>query len=722
MGIGTLQKANSFSHLNRRNWCVFALMFAAAPVLGADHPLFTPPVSPVVPDVRDADWVRTPVDAFILARLEREKLTPTAPADRITLLRRVTFDLTGLPPTPEHVDAFLDDREPDAYERLVERLLASPRYGEQWAQHWLDVVRYADSDGFEYDAARPHAWRYRDWVIRTFNEDMPYDRFIREQIAGDELSPDDPYAAVATGLHRLGPLRLSAGNQDEEKNRQEVLTEMLDILGPAFLGVTLGCVRCHDHKFDPFSQVDYYQLQAFFAGTVAKDIPLATEAEQAAHEKKVTAWKERVADLQAKIATLEKPVRTRLVAAKKAELGDTVQKVTVSEDEVAAAMSPTERNQCAELRAAVTAAQRDEPAPLPAITAVAETGTEPPATHVLNRGEPGKRLQQVHPAFPIALSGSRTSAQPGATGRRSALAAWITSKDHPLTARVMVNRIWQHHFGRGIVATTNDFGAMGTPPTHPALLDWLATEFVARGWSIKAMHRLVVNSATYRQASRAEPRSLEHDPDNQLWSRMARRRLRAEELRDSVLAVAGTLNPKQGGPGVKVPLSEEVGALIYKGVWLPTRDPAEHTRRTVYLFLKRNVRPPLLECFDAPSTMVSCGTRNVSTHTGQSLAMMNSALLGEQSWALAARVMRETDGTPSAMIDRAYRLTLARPARDDERDVAGTFLRRQSELLEQGVPPRSPTVLPDGVDAIRAAALADLCLVLFNLHEFVYVN
>ena len=602
---------------------------------------FRPPQRPEIPRVQQSQWIRTPVDAFVLAKLEHVGLQPSPQADRGTLARRIYFDLTGLPPTPEQLDAYLADRSLDAYEQLVDRLLASPEYGQRWAQHWLDVVRYADSDGFEYDDPRPHAWRYRDWVIGALNSDKPFHRFVREQIAADELYPRDRAALAALGLHRLGPLRLNAGIQDEDKNRQEVLTEIVDAVGSAFLGLTFGCARCHDHEFDPITQSDYYGMQAFFAATQAIDIPL--------------------------------------VAVK-------------------------------------TEPKTDEKKAVPSIMAVWDRDREVPATFILERGEPHQRLSKVGPAVPSVLVSvgqtasltirrcPTTIASGGgdSTGRRAALAEWLTRADHPLTARVFVNRLWLHHFGQGIVATPNDFGAMGAPASHPRLLDWLAVEFARNNWSVKRLHRLMVLSATYRQSSKTS-KSNSRDPDNELLWRANRRRLEAEVIRDALLAVSGNLNRLMGGPSVRLPLPPEIAKLQYKGTWQADPNPARHLQRTIYLFVKRNNRLPLLESFDVPDTTVSCGRRTESSHAGQALMLLNSPLLDRQARRFAARLKAETAECNTALlIKRAYRLALSRSPSKEELALGREFLEN----------PRGE--FPD--------RMADFCLVLFNLDEFLYVD
>jgi hypothetical protein len=730
------------------------------------HWAFKPPVRPAVPTVRATGWVRNPIDAFVLAKLETAGLRPAPEADRLTLIRRVTLDLIGLPPTPEEVGAFLTDDRPGAYERVVERLLASPHFGERWATHWLDVVRFAESNGYELDGERPHAWRYRDYVVKSFNDDKPYDRFLTEQIAGDELAAGkDPREAaellVATGLHRCGPVHVVSGNLDADVVRQEVLTEMVNGLGSAVLGLTVGCARCHDHKFDPVSQGDYYRLQAFFAGVKYADVGFATEEEKAARKKAADELNAKIAPLKKQIAAIDAPVKAKLTREKRAALepqyrealdtpadkrtaeqkklaADAQPLIKVSWDEVLDALPPGERAKRAALREELHALEARMPPPAPAAWAVKAEDKEAQA-FVLKRGSPKSKWTAVVPAFPRVLA--NTPAEPKT---RTELAAWLTRPDHPLTARVMVNRLWHHHFGRGIVASPNDFGVRGERPTHPELLDWLAAEFVSpspptavgglnRPWSLKHVHRLIVTSATYRQASNVplSPTVAKADPENKLLWRMNRRRLEAEAIRDSVLVAAGTLNRQVGGLSVKVPLEPEVYDLIFTedepdGLWPVTPDATQHTRRSVYLFAKRNVRLPMFEAFDQPDTLNSCAVRPVSTFAPQALILMNGPLVQEQGKALAVRLVRESGNDPGRQIDGVYRRALGRAPTDAEKQLAVEFLKGQTETIRDRLKARLPLglpagELPAGADPAAVRALADLCVAVFNTNEFVYV-
>jgi hypothetical protein len=750
-----------------------------------DHWAFRKPLRPNLPRTSNPGWIRSPVDAFLLARLDQAGLKPSPATDRATLLRRVTFDLTGLPPTPAETEAFLADASPNAYEKVVDRLLASPHFGERWAQHWLDVARYAESNGYELDAERPHAWRYRDYVVRSLNVDKPYDRFVTEQLAGDLLvhTNQTPEAAaplaglglplnrlllaawtggrhrptakeaewlVAAGFNRCGPVHLVSGNLDAEVQRQEVLTEMTTAVGSAFLGLTVGCARCHDHKFDPLSLADYYRLEAFFAATKPRETDLADAAERADFDRRRREIENQTQPLKKQVADLDRPYRDRLTAAKRAALEpafcealDTPankrtpqQKVLASQagilikvswDEILAALTPVDRERRGALRARIHELEARLPPPNAAAWTVAET-VPVPATHVLKRGSLKNKGAVVRPAYPHVLHATATSENLS----RLDLARWLTRPDHPLTARVIVNRLWQHHFGRGLVATPNDFGVRGERPTHPELLDWLATELVESGWSLKHLHRLMVLSAAYQQDSRPlDPEGKRLDPDNRLLWRMNRQRLEGETLRDNVLAVTGTLNPHLGGPMIRVPLEPEVYDLIFTegepdGLWPVTPDPREHGRRSLYLFAKRNVRLPMLEAFDQPDTLISCPVRPVSTFAPQALILLNGPFMQEQARVFAGRVLRECGDNPTAQIARAHQLALGRPPRAAEVETARTFLDSQADLLRDRLRARLPVGVPAGipeaVDPARAAALADFCLALLNRNEFTYVR
>ena len=675
------------------------------------HWAFQPVVRPKLPVVKQAAWPKSPLDTFILAGLEAKGRSPAVPANREVLIRRVTLDLVGLPPTLAEIDAFVRDASPRAYETLVDRLLASPHYGERWGRHWLDLARFAESDGFEHDAARPNAWRYRDYVVRAFNADKPYDRFIREQLAGDELFPGDPDAQIATAFNLLGPDMVDSA--DQVQRRRNTLNDMTDTTALALLGLTVGCARCHDHKFEPIAQRDYYRLQAFFtAAKFRHDLPVPTAAESHAHEMAMAAYGEQTKAVQTQIFALEEPPRKTLLERKLAKLSpeaqaahrvakeqrtteqenqvlETAHLVAVTAKEIGAAMKKPDRERHAVLLAELKPFPK--PRPLPATLAL-QNGA-PAKTHVLHRGDYNQPGDEVRAGFPQVLSGVGAAASEPAENVRAPLAHWVASAAHPLTARVMVNRIWQHHFGRGLVGTPSDFGTHGQKPTHPALLDWLAAEFTGRGWSVKAMHRLMLLSATYQQASTVATAELVHDPENRLLGRMNRLRIEGEVIRDSLLAISGELNLKVGGPGVFPPIPKE----LFEGAkgWIASTDPRDHTRRSLYIFARRNLRFPFLEVFDAPDNNLSCSARERSTTAPQSLTLLNA----EEVLAAAARTaerLTEAADSPEGRVTLAYRLIIGRPPTAVERRLAVEFLAR------------SP--------------LSELCRGLFNLNAFVYVD
>ncbi len=728
------------------------------------HWAFRTVVRPALPSLRDQKWVRTPADVFIQHKLEAARLTPAPVADRLTLCRRLYLDLLGLPPTPAEIDAFLSDQNPDAYEKLVERLLASPHYGERWGTHWLDVVRFAESNGYEADGVRPHAWRYRDYVVKSFNEDKPYNVFLTEQIAGDEIAiakgnTAPPELWVPTGMHRCGPVHMVSGNLDPEVVRQEVLTEMVNGLGTATMGLTVGCARCHDHKFDPISLGDYYRLQAFFAAARYVDVEFATDEEKTSREKAIATIAARITPLRKQVSEIDAPIKARLTQAKRealelrykvalavpADQRTPEQKKLVSEtgpllkvtwDEVLAALSREDRGRRESLRQQIHALEATLPPPSPSAWAIKDSDNRP-ESFVLKRGNAKGKWSAVNAAFPRVLTSNAIQPQ-----SRLELAKWLTQPHHPLTARVIVNRIWQHHFGRGIVATPNDFGTRGAQPTHPELLDWLAKEFVeptwhpagqkaGQPWQLKQIHRLIVLSATYRQASRETAEAHKLDPDNKLLSHMPRRRLEAEAIRDSVLTASGELNRTVGGPSVRVPLEPEVYDLIFTegepdGLWLVTPDVRQHARRSIYLFNKRNVRLPILEAFDQPDTLNSCAVRPVSTFAPQALILMNGPFVQEQGKALAVRIVGEVGEDRRRQIDSLYRRAYGRNATEEELQLALAFLDEQAASFRDRLRARLPIglpalALPGTVDLAGTRALADLCVVVFNTSEFAYI-
>jgi hypothetical protein len=698
------------------------------------HWAFVPPVRPPIPAVRHNERVRTDMDRFILAALEAKGLMLAPEADRATLARRLCFDLTGLPPTPEEVETFQHATSPDAYEKLVERYLASPRYGERWGKYWLDTAGYADSNGyFNADSDRPYAWRYRDYVIKSFNDDKPYDRFVREQLAGDETLGYVPGAAVtpemvelltATHFLRNAPdgTGESDGNPDEVRiDRYTVLEGTLQVTMNSLLGITIQCARCHEHKFEPIAHDEYYSLQAIFfpaynpeRWATPKDriVTIATPERRAEHKRCMDQIDRQIKALQESLKNVAGPLRDQLLDERLQKLAkserDAIRKahdtppdkrspqqkalldkqkevVAISDDDLAKRFA-----EFAALREEITKAiaqrEKDRPKPLETLSVFVETDPNPPAHHVLKRGRHNAPGREVQPGVPAAFCSAKNQYQieprPAgriSTGRRTAFARWVTSPDNPLFARVMVNRIWQHHFGVGLVATPDNVGQSGAKPSHPELLDWLACRFIEGGWSIKAMHRLIVNSSVYRQASiQYSVLSTQHstDPDNRLLSRFPLRRLDAESLRDSMLAISGELDCRSGGPFVPTERNAE-GSVIVK------EDQAGSHRRSVYLQQRRTQVLTMLELFDAPAIVSNCSARTTSTIPLQSLALLNSDFARLRAAAFARRLEREAGTDEDKRITRAFCLACSRAPTVEERTAAQRFLSGQCKLYEK---------------------------------------
>jgi hypothetical protein len=634
-----------------------------------------------------------PIDRFILARLRKAGIKPSPSADPRTLIRRIYFDVIGLPPAPEEVEEFTSawqevSAKPQAarsqielWERVVDRLLASPHYGERWGRHWLDVVRFAESDGYRLDSLRPDAYRYRDYVIRSFNDDKPYDQFVREQIAGDELFPDNPDALVAIGFLTHGIYEF---NQRHVRNQwHEMVSEVVDVTGEAFLGLSVGCARCHDHKFDPILQRDYYSLRAFFDGILpSEDLPYATNAQRAEHETKLAVWASKTAAIRKQIDAIESPVRAKDAATALSKFPRDIQEmlkkpyaqrdpleqqlatlayrqVIFEYEKLDTKIKGAEKDRLLDLRKELAKFDADKPAPLPMCQSTREVGKEPPPTTI------PKKSGHVDPAFLTVLGDAAPSITPpnhqASSGRRAAVANWLARPEHPLTSRVIVNRIWQQHFGTGLVATANDFGNLGEKPSHPELLDWLADRFAKDGWSMKKLHRLILTSKTYQQSSLAPPDAvaLKKDPDNRLLWKMAPRRLDAEQIRDAMLVVTGRLDARVGGPSAEF------------------KEP----RRSVYLKWLRNTKEPLLDVFDIPDGFTSSARRNVTTTSTQALLMINSPLMIQNGQYFADRLHKDNKTTDEQRIDRAFRLAFARSPTGRESDIARTFLAEQIKRI-----------------------------------------
>jgi hypothetical protein len=703
--------------------------------------------------------VQNPVDRFLDHARRSRGLEPAPRASRPTLLRRAYLDLIGLPPTPAQAAAFLADERPDAWERLIDTLLASPHYGERWGRHWLDVARYADSGGYEHDYDRPNAWRYRDYVIRAFNQDKPYDVFLKEQIAGDELDTTTDETLIATGFLRAGP-RVGFREKDNPERRNDYLDDLIATTGRGVLGLTVQCARCHNHKFDPISQKDYYSLATTFFGYVETTHPLVPRAEAAAYEKKVREVAAGQAAVRAEIAKIEEPYERRLrqdaykrypahvqQAIAKSERERTpgeqllaqqvIEAVNIGPRAIEALLTPDESAQRRQLADRIAALEKQRPAPIPVAEIAtdgdyrfapdgpgdevigcpkcratdATSGTflhtgpgryQAPPSHFLIRGDPNAKGSVMTPGFvTVATYGNPPTEIPPAdgrtSGRRRALAEWLASPQNPLTARVIVNRLWHHHFGRGIVATVDNFGRMGETPTHPELLDWLAVEFVNRGWSIKEMHRLMMTSEAYQMASTyVHPANQEKDPQNHYLWRFRTQRLDAEIVRDSILAVGGSINLTIGGPSVFPALPKELLTSVSHGVWKKEEDGPAVWRRSVYVYRRRGLVFPMFQVFDLPEQNVTSGARTVSTVPTQALALLNDPFVIRQAQLFADRLKQDAGDDPVKQIDLAYRIALTRPPSETEAALA--------------------------LHAVRTRSLVDLTHVLFNLNEFVYLR
>lgn len=723
----------------------------------------------------------TPIDAFLNEKLREKGVRAAAPATRAVLIRRATIDLTGLPPTPEETAAFVNDKAPDAYPRLIERLLASSRYGERWGRHWLDVARYADTGGYSNDFERPNAWRYRDYVIRSFNNDKPYDRFVREQIGGDELDGGNAESLIAVGFLRSGPWEHTAMSV-EAVTRQLFLDDVTNSVGVTFLGMTLGCARCHDHKFDPIPTKDYYAVQGVFATTefARRPVPfLASEntkdiAADRAHMLEVVADNRRSMD--SFDAKARENVMRKHGVSRVEDLPKGVLQTAVREKE---GITPEEFEQFKlyQKHGQIYRESQDRyeakafsvsSGPLDGHTDGGQNVKYPraaeyraPAVHVLPGGNiqsPGEAVDAGVLSIVARYSGLPEPVMPkDVSGRRATLANWIADARNPLTARVMVNRIWQYHFGRGIAADTNNFGKMGGKPAHPELLDFLAASFVEQGWSVKAMHRMMMLSEAYQRASTpADGEWKTKDPANALLSYYPPRRVEAEVLRDSILAVAGELSLETGGPGVFPQINDDVmkqprhamGSLqpLYQASPLKR----QRNRRTVYTFQQRSLIDPMVEVFNGPTLDLSCERREASTVPTQAFALFNGQFVHDMALAFAARLEKE-QGSLDGRVERAFALAFNRKPAREEKEMALAHIRKQTAYHEKTAPPTKAkaepivhTIVseltgeksqfvqkqdtrpyeanlhPSDVGA-GTRALADFALVLLNANEFVYV-
>jgi hypothetical protein len=677
-----------------------------------------------IPPVLNAPFVNNEVDRFVLAKLNEKGFQPAPAASRAAFIRRLSFNLHGLPPALTDVEAFVNDKSPDAYEKLVDRMLASKHYGEKWGKHWLDLVRYGDTGGFEQDPYMLYAWRYRDYVIDSFNADKPYDRFVKEQIAGDELF-EDPAAQQGTGYYTVGPNR-DMLYKVEDINRVETLTDYVDTTSSVFLGLTTGCARCHDHKYDPIPQKDYYRMQAIFAPFQKTRVFLHYNNARG-YDLSENTRTFKLYDIGTELASIKKPYFEKMKAERLAKLGAEVEAAFATDEEQ---RSPQQKVLFERYNKSVSP-RDDEIWPIlndrdkdrldkaksrllslygsygtgPFSPGLTDVGRESPKTFVPGKGTPFG--EEVKPGFLTALGGGDIPEPPLdslTTQRRKALAEWLASPENPLTARVMVNRVWQFHFGRGLVATSSDYGMRGAAPSHPELLDWLTQRFIADGWSLKKLHKLILLSSTYRQQAESNPASAakvrEQDPDNIFLSHFNRRRLEAEEVRDAVLSASGQLNAKMYGVPVVPELAPEelFGMSLGPGTFWPvTTNKAEHQRRSIYMLARRTYRMPMLEVFDQPEGVLSCSRRENSTTATQSLSLLNSRFIVDQASALAT--------SANADINKIWRSVLRRNPDAAEVKMAEEFLAKQTQQLGSA-----------------QSAARELVRALLNTNEFQYVD
>ena len=737
---------------------------------------FKPITRPAVPKIENAGRVRTPIDAFVLAKLREQKLDFAPDADKATLIRRVTLDLTGLPPTPDETDAFVSDTSPDPYEKVVDRLLASPTYGERWARHWLDVAGYADSNGYsEADSPRLHAWRYRDYVIRAFNEDRPWKDFIAEQLAGDELAgathadmqqtlsdPKRRDELIATAFLRMAPDGTGDANDDMKLARNQVIAEELKVVSSSLLGLTVGCAQCHDHRYDPIPQTDYYRMRAIFEPAFdwqsrwrppfQRQYSLYTAAERA----KANEVEKQIGDINREAQAMSKKFLDEIFEKKIIELPE------AEREPYRTARATAEKDRTPEQKALIkkypnalalysldlydAAAQKkvtDKTAegtklratlpPEGMVMALTEVKGIVPETHLFNRGDHDQPKQLVTPgeltvlATPQIEPVKAEQMQSGSSGRRLAYARWLMSGKHPLVARVLVNRFWLNHFGRGIVNTPGDFGALGERPTYPELLDWLASEFMEGGWKLKPLHKLMVMSTAYRQSSRNDA-SLKADPDNKVFARFKMQRLDAETLRDSMLATAGLLNPSPFGPPSSIARDPFGRIVTGKEMLNANRDVTkvdangpDDFRRSIYVQVRRKTPLTVLETFDEPTMQPNCELRARTTVAPQSLMMMNDTFVLDAARNLATRLRDELPDAARAQIVRAWTILFSRTPQEADLHRALAYIAEQTEAARNyhhGIQHAKNAPAPDP----QLDALASYCQVLFSSNRFFYVE
>ncbi len=705
-------------------------------VAGLTHWAFQAPERAKLPAAKNQQWVRNPIDRFILARLEKEGIAPSPEADRVTLIRRLSFDLLGLPPSLAEIDAFVKDDRTDAYERLVDRLLESPHYGERWGRHWLDVARYADSNGYSIDAPR-EIWKYRDWVIDAFNRDMPFDQFVIEQVAGDMLPNATLDQRIATGFHRNTPIN-QEGGIDKEQFRVESVADRVATTGVAFLGLTLGCARCHDHKYDPVSQKEFYQLFAFLNNADEPTLDIASPEVA----KKREEFRQQIKEVETQIEEFEKEWRGKLTEEQRQKLKPEISEIlrlgmdqrTEKQKQTLFKFLAGEDARVKDWSAKLADLKKREPK-FPT-TMVMQERKQPRETHIHITGDFTRKGERVSSGVPGVL---HHLAKPGSQGaglggyNRLHLAKWLVDPKNPLVARVTINRMWQQYFGKGIVETENDFGTQSSPPSHPELLDWLAVEFMQpsvdassedakKAWDLKRMHRLMVTSATYRQSSKHRRDLTEKDPHNRLLARQARLRLDAEIIRDAALTASGLLNRKIGGTSVYPPQPEGIYRFTQVVREWPTSSGADRYRRGMYVAFWRSAPFPGLLVFDAPDATASC-TRRIRSNTPlQALTLLNDQAFLELAQGLATRILKEGPANDTERLEFAFRVCLSRKPTAKEAERLEKFLALQMSGFEAApadAKKLAPAKLPEGATAPQFATWVAVSRVLLNLDEFI---
>lgn len=688
---------------------------------------FQPLTDPIAPEVASKDFVANPIDAFVAHKIEQAGLSVGQPADPASLIRRLHYDLTGLPPTRELVDSYVADPSETHYARIVDRLLASPEYGQRWGRHWLDLVRYAETNSYERDGAKPEVWRFRDYVVDSINQDKPFSEFATEQIAGDEL-PFEPEHLVATGYYRLG--LWDDEPADPLQARYDDLDDIVMTTGQVFLGLTVNCARCHDHKIDPISQKDYYRFLGFFAGLNRYGVrggdsvekyslrPMLPPAEGKDYLETVNRYRQTRDRLQRTQNEIHNKIRSDFQPVEHEEFRHEMNRVAIAKKRVGTILTEDEFAKYESASKKLQDLERNKPEELAMALCVTEQGSTPEPTHVLTRGNPHAPAAPVQPGFPEVLSDPEfaggldpvipESPNPETSGRRRVLAAWLTdTSSNPITPRVTANRIWQYHFGRGIVRTPNDFGFQGTPPTHPELLDWLASRLVEADWHFKPLHRLILTSNTYRLSTNARERELAKDPTNDLFWRFDPRRLSAEEIRDSMLAVAGRLNYEQDGPSMYPIIEAEVLAGQSRpGAGWHDSSEAQRSRRSIYIHIKRSLAVPLLASFDMADTDFTCPVRFATTQPTQALGMINSDFVRRQASLMSKDIERTTGDDHQAFAEELL-------ARVTQRTATKQEVARAVELIDKLIDERGETA---------QRAREHLTLVALNLNEFVYLD